>query len=155
MKAWFFGLQPRERWIVGIGAVVAVIIVLWGLVVSPLLGQATRLRASVDTKERLLIDVRRVEAEQPGSSAGGRRDADKTLTVVIDETTRSHGLSSPRTRANGGNGVDVTLQNASFDAVVVWLATLHDNYGIDVETATLVPAREPGIVNGSLLLRRL
>ena len=23
MKAWFFGLQPRERWIVGIGAVVA------------------------------------------------------------------------------------------------------------------------------------
>jgi general secretion pathway protein M len=154
MKAWFFGLQPRERWIVGIGAAVAVLIVLWGLVVSPLLGQASRLRASVDTKERLLIDVRRVAAEQPGSP-NGRRDDDKTLTVVIDETARSHGLSSPRTRANGGNGVDVTLQSASFDAVVAWLAALHDSYGIDVETATLVPAREPGIVNGSLLLRRL
>ena len=155
MKAWFFGLQPRERWIVGIGAVVAVIIVLWGLVVSPLLGQATRLRASVDMKEQLLIDVRRVEAEQPGSSPNGRQDNDKTLTVIIDETARSHGLSSPRTRANGPSGVDVTLQSASFDAVVTWLAALHDTYGIDVETASLVPAREPGVVNGSLLLRRL
>lgn len=155
MKAWFFGLQPRERWIVGIGAAVAVIIVLWGLVVSPVLGEAARLRASVDTKERLLIDVRRVEAERPGSSPNGLRDIDKTLTVIIDETARSHGLSSPRTRANGGNGVDVTLQNASFDAVVAWLAALHDSYGIDVETASLAPAREPGIVNGSLLLRRL
>lgn len=155
MKAWFFGLQPRERWIVGIGVVVAVLIVLWGLVVSPLLGQASRLRASVDTKERLLIDVRRVAAEQPGSSSNGRLDGDKTLGVIIDQTATSHGLSSPRARGNGPNGVDVTLQNVSFDAVVVWLAALHDMYGIDVETATLVPTREPGIVNGSLLLRRL
>lgn len=155
MKAWFFGLQPRERWIVGIGAVVAGIIVLWGLVVSPLLGQAARLRASVDTKEQLLIDVSRVEAEQPGSLLNGRLDGDKTLVLIIEETTTSHGLRSPRTRANGPNGVDVTLQNASFDAVVAWLAALHDTYGIDVETASLVPAREPGVVNGSLLLRRL
>ena len=155
MKAWFFGLQPRERWIVGIGAVVAVLIVLWGLVVSPLLGQATRLRASVDTKERLLIDVRRVEAEQPGSSPNGRLDGDKQLSLIIDQTATSHGLISPRARANGGNGIDVTLQNASFDAVMEWLVALHDNYGIDVETASLIPAREPGIVNGSLLLRRL
>jgi general secretion pathway protein M len=154
MKAWFYGLQPRERWIVGIGAVVALIIVLWGLVVSPLLGQATRLRASVDAKEKLLIDVRRVEAERPGSSSD-RLDADKTLSVVIDATATSHGLSSPRTRANGPNGIDVTLQNVSFDAVVGWLAALHDTYGIDVETASLAPTREPGIVNGSLLLRRL
>jgi len=155
MKAWFFGLQPRERWIVGIGGIVAVIIVLWWLVVSPLLGQAATLRASVDTKEKLLIDVARIEAEQPGSSSSGRLDGDKTLGVIIDATATSHGLSSPRTRANGPNGVDVTLQNASFDAVVAWLAALHDAYGIDVETASLTPAREPGIVNGSLLLRRL
>jgi general secretion pathway protein M len=154
MKAWFFGLQPRERWIVGIGAVIAVIIVLWGLLVRPLLGEAASLRASVDMKEKLLIDVRRVEAERPGSS-NGRLDADKTLSVIIDNTARSHGLNSPRTRANGPNGIDVTLQGASFDAVAVWLVALHDSYGIDVETASFTPAREPGIVNGSLLLRRL
>ena len=36
MRAWFFGLQMRERWIVGVGASAAVAIILWGFVVQPL-----------------------------------------------------------------------------------------------------------------------
>ena len=90
----------------------------------------------------------------PGARVGVN-DAVSTSTPYWSCKTTSHGLISPRARANGGNGIDVTLQNASFDAVMEWLVALHDNYGIDVETASLIPAREPGIVNGSLLLRRL
>ena len=30
MKAWFYGLQMRERWIVAAGAVAALVIVVWG-----------------------------------------------------------------------------------------------------------------------------
>jgi len=140
---------------VGIGASIAVIIILWGFLLRPLFAEAARLRASVDTKEKLLIDVRRVEVERPGVSPSGRLDSDKMLGVIISTTATSHGLSSPSARANGPNGLDVTLQNASFDAVAAWLVVLHDSYGIDVETASFTPTREPGIVNGSLLLRRL
>jgi type II secretory pathway component PulM len=49
----------------------------------------------------------------------------------------------------------VTWQNASFDAIVAWLVALHDSYGVDVETASITPTREPGFVNATLLLRRL
>ena len=70
MKAWFYGLQPRERWIVVIGAAVAVVIIVWGFVVSPLRAETARLRASVDTKQRLLIDVARIEGEQPSLRCG-------------------------------------------------------------------------------------
>ena len=46
MKAWFFGLQMRERWIVAVGAAVAVVIILWGFVVRPLRAEIATLRDS-------------------------------------------------------------------------------------------------------------
>ena len=153
--AWFYGLQQRERWIVSIGAVLFVGIVGWGLVLKPLRAEIARLEASVNTKQRLLVDVARVEGERPATVADGRQGANQPLVQLIPNTAATFGLEQPRTRANGPSGVDVTLQNASFDAIMVWLVALHDRYGIDVETASFTPGREPGFVNGSLLLRRL
>jgi type II secretory pathway component PulM len=155
MKTWFFGLQPRERWIVAIGATAAIAIVFWGFIVRPLRAENVNLRASVDTKQRLLIDVARIEGSQPQNVAANRQGGDQTLVVIVDNTARSHGLDLPRTRANGPSGVDVTFQGASFDALVAWLLVLHGSYGIDVETASFSSGREQGLVNGQISLRRL
>jgi general secretion pathway protein M len=155
MKAWFYGLQPRERWIVSVGAAIGVVIILWGFIVRPIGAQSAALRTSVATKERLLVDVARIEGEQPTSVASARQGGEQTLVVIIDNTARSHGLNPPRTRANGPSGVDVSFQGESFDAIVAWLLLLHDSYGVDVETASFSSGRAPGLVNGQLLLRRL
>ena len=155
MKAWFFGLAERERWIVGVGATVAIAIVLWGFIVRPVRAEIVTLRTAVDTKQRLLVDVARVEVTQPGTVAGGRQGADRTLYVIIDDTASAYGLGQPRARANGPSGVDVTLQSVPFDALVVWLVALQGTYGIDVENASFTNAREPGLVNGQVSLHRL
>ncbi len=155
MRAWFYSLQPRERWIVAIGAAVAVVIILWGFVVRPLRAEVGILRTSVDTKQRLLVDVARIEGAQPSAVASGRQGADETLYVIIERTARSHGLNPTRTRANGPSGVEVSLQAASFDSLAAWLLLLHGSYGIDVETVSFSSAREPGLVNGQLSLHRL
>lgn len=154
MKAWFFGLQARERLLVVAGAAAAVVIVVWGFVVTPLANENDRLRSAVDTKQRLLIDVARIEGEQPTAVAGNLQGGNQTLYVIVADTAVRHGLSQPRTRANGPSGVDVSIQNAPFDALVAWLVTLHSTYGVDVETASFSSAREPGLVNGQLSLRR-
>jgi general secretion pathway protein M len=155
MKAWFFGLQPRERMIVAVGASAAVAIVLWGFLVRPLLDETAALRTSVETKQRLAVDVARVEGTQPSSAAGNRQGADQTLSVIIINTASTYGLGQPRTRNDGPNAIDVTLQGVSFDSITAWLVTLHDTYGVDVQSASFSPAREPGIVNGQVSLRRL
>jgi general secretion pathway protein M len=155
MKAWFFGLQQRERAIVVVGAVVAAIIVLWGGVLKPLGDRTAELRASVESKQRLLAEVMRVEAAQPGANVDNLRGTGQPLFVVIDDTAQAHGLGSPPTRQNGPSGIDVTLQGASFDSLVAWLVTLRATYGVDVETASFNSAREPGLVNGQVSLRRL
>ena len=69
MRAWFFGLQMRERWIVGVGAAAALAIILWGFGVRPLRAEVVALRAAVETKQRLLVDVARVEGTQPSGGA--------------------------------------------------------------------------------------
>jgi general secretion pathway protein M len=155
IKAWFYGLQPRERWILSFGAVAFVVIVLWGFILRPLNAETARLETAVTAKQRLLIDVARIEGEQPSSSVRNRQGNDQTLQVIIDNTARTHGLNPTRTRANGPSGADVSFQGASADALNAWLVVLHNTYGVDVETASFVNAREPGLVNGQLLLRRL
>lgn len=155
MKEWFYGLQPRERWMVMIGAAAALVIIVWGFVVRPVRAEMSTLRTSVDTKQRLLIELARIEGEQPSTVTSNREGTGQTLMGIVDNTARGHGLNPPRTRANGPSGVDVSIQDASFDALVAWLLELHDRYGVDVETASFSGAREPGIVNGQLSLRRL
>jgi general secretion pathway protein M len=155
MKTWYYGLRPRERWIVTVGAAAAVIIVLWGLILSPMRSQAAVLRASVETKQRLLVDVSRLEGASPSTLANGLQGSDQTLVVIVSNTAAAHGLDLPRTRPNGPSGIDVTFQGAAFDTLIAWLVTLHDDYGVDVETASFSSAREPGRVNGQLSLHRL
>ncbi len=156
MKAWFFALQPRERWILTAGAVVALAIVAWGLVLKPLRAQSAVVAASVESKRRLLVDLARLDGLQGGAtSARAIQDADKTLVVIITNTAQAYGLTFPRARPNGPSGIDVTFQGAPFDVLTEWLVALHDNYAIDVESASLSSGREQGLVNGQLSLHRL
>jgi type II secretory pathway component PulM len=155
MKAWFLGLQPRERWIVGVGAGVAVAIVLWGLVVRPLRAETVALRTAVEMKQRLLVDVARIEVAQPGGGGANRQGANQSLNVIIESTAASFGLGQPRTRNDGPSNIDVTLQGVAFDSLAAWLVALRDTYGIDVETVSISSGRDPGIVNGQVSLHRL
>lgn len=155
MKAWYYGLQPRERWLVTFGAAAAVVIVLWGFVLSPMRSQAALLRTSVETKQRLLVDVSRLEGANPSALANGFQGTGQTLVVIVSNTAAAHSLDLPRTRPNGPSGIDVTFQGAAFDSLIAWLVVLHDEYGVDVETASFSSAREPGLVNGQLSLHRL
>ena len=153
MKAWFYGLQPRERWIVAVGAAAAVVIVFVAFVMTPLRAQTATLRAAVEAKQRLLVDVARLQGTQP--AAANLRGAEQTLVVIVSNTAATYGLDFPRTRPNGPSGIDVTFQGASFDSLMAWLVSLHETYGVDVETASFSSAREPGRVNGQLSLHRL
>ena len=155
MKAWFYGLQPRERWLVAIGAGVAAVFVLWGFVARPLMARAVALDSAVATKQRLLVDVSRLEGSRPGTVAGNLQGANQTLMVIVRNSADAHGLTLPRTRQNGPSGIDVTFQDAPFDTLVAWLVLLHGTYGVDVETASFSNARQPGLVNGQLSLHRL
>ncbi len=123
MKAWFYGLQPRERWILAVGAAGFRGHHPVGLRREAAARRDGEICARPSTRSSGCSSiVARIEGEQPSSVATNRQGAEQTLAVIIESTARSHGLNPPRTRANGPSGVDVTIQSASFDALVAWLA---------------------------------
>lgn len=154
MKEWFASLQPRERVIVVAGGVLAAIIVLWMAVLDPLRTQTAALRTSVADKRQLLVDLGRVEGSQSSARPQAAGGAQQTLVVLVNSTAQQHGLNVPRTRPDGSDGINVTLQNASFDSLVTWLIALQTTHSVTVESASISGSREQGLVNGTLFLRR-
>jgi type II secretory pathway component PulM len=154
VRAWFDSLQPRERWILVAGIIVALGVVLWAGVLRPLRAQSVTLQAAVDSKQRLLLDLGRLGTTSaprpPGTQA-----PEQTLVVLVNSTAQAHGLSITRSRPNGPSSVEVTLQAVPFDVLVAWLMTLHGTYAVDVESAQLTTARQQGLVNGQVSLHRL
>jgi general secretion pathway protein M len=154
MKAWLDSLAPRERLILAAGALAVFLIVGYWAVMHLRSGSAT-LRTAVESKQRLLLDLARLDGAQSSTTADSTQAANQTLVVVVDTTAKEHGLRLARARPNGPSGVDVTFQAVSFDVLVDWLMALHGSYAVDVESASLSSGREQGLVNGQLSLHRL
>jgi type II secretory pathway component PulM len=150
MKDWFLSREPRERLILAVAAVVAVVLVLW-LSLKPLRTQSDALRASVASKQRLLVNLQQIDgpSDAPATRGGG-----ETLVVVINNTSKQHGIDLTRSRPDGPDGVQVTFGNAPFDTLMEWLISLESEYGVGVESAQFTSTRQQGIVNGQVMLRR-
>jgi general secretion pathway protein M len=143
--------------VLGVGAIVAAVIVFYGLLWRPLASGSAELRDSVERKSRLLVDLERVAALAPAASgAVPAQGASQSLLVLVDNTSKQHGLAGKltRTRQDGPDGINVTVQDASFDALLGWIVALRASYGVDVESASINGSRTPGLVSGQLLLRR-
>lgn len=156
MRAWLERLEPRERWILGGGAVLAALIVLWGLIWLPLEHASAGLQQSVNDKRALLSDLRRAGALHRGAASSRRPALTKSLVVLVDQTARAQGLASSftGTRPDGSTGISVSFQDAAFDDILAWLAQLHTTYGIHVESASFTGAEQRGLVTGQVFLRR-
>lgn len=156
MIEWFRQLAPRERLVMTAGAILAVVIVAWTFVWSPLRTGATELDATVAERSRQVVDLRRAAsldlASGPGTAA---RDA-PTLLVLVDQTARPVGLSGAitRTTPDGANAIRVSFRDARFDRLLDWLIDLHGTYGLAVSLASFTGTNGAGLVSGEVRLER-
>jgi type II secretory pathway component PulM len=155
MKAWFANLEPRERLIFMIGSIAALLIIAWAFVLKPLRAGTAELREAVATKQELLVGLGRVEGLQgQGVESAPADQAELSLVVLVDRTAQERGLTLPRKRQEGQDALNVTIQNTSADALFGWLISLEATHSVSVESGSISGARELGLVNGQLTLRR-
>jgi type II secretory pathway component PulM len=152
MKAWFQNLQRRERLMV-LGGVAAVLLIAVWFGVMRLHAQTEVLRDAVAAKQRMLVDLTRV-GTRPAGPANGQGTNQATLVVVIDGSAREHGITLSTRRPDGPDGVQVAFSNVPFDMLLEWLVALEKQSSIAVESASFTTAKQKGIVNGQLTLRR-
>ena len=160
MKDWFANLEAREQLFVGIGVLLVIVIVLWGLLWLPLDKGHKNMQASVADWQSSLAELRALAATQPaGDRPGSSRQVATTDSpvIVVDRTLRERSLNNTLKRQQPTpNGVRVEFENVAFDQLVVWLGDLNTRYGMEVQAGSLSLASRagPGRINASLTLER-
>lgn len=160
VKQWFYSLPAREQWMVsGTGAIV-VITLFYLIVWEPLhLGLDTEQQKQHTQQEIILWMQQAANEVKTLRSSGGRstiRDKNKPTTLVIEQAINNAGLKSSikKIESSGNNGARVTLNEASFNQVLVWLNTLATHNGIQVVSANIERSEKPGRANARLTFER-
>jgi general secretion pathway protein M len=155
MKFDIANMNERERRMVLIGGIAAVVLLLFGIVV-PLESSVSKAHERIDKKQADLQWMRTVGPELASSGpAVTAPTSNESLLVTVDRAARESGLGSAlvNSEPSGQNGLRVRLEKAPFGLIVGWLARLADQHGVRVESATMDNAGEPGVVNAGLVLR--
>lgn len=158
LRAWFMGLEPRERRILLAGAVVASLLLGYLALWQPLYGNLTHLRTTVNDQRSTLRwmqqtaqEVRRLRAsEQNSRGLGGQ-----SLMGLVDQSARRAGLGGGISRIEPleGGRIRVWMDNVSFDHVVVWLGQLHNRRGVQAEVISVERKDDPGRVSVRMTLQ--
>jgi type II secretory pathway component PulM len=155
MRDWLGGLSARERKLVYLAAALAVLTALHFAIVLPITSVAIGREARIAQKTADLAWMRQVAPQvTAAAAAGGGAGAGESLVVLVDRTGREAGLGGTiRDQSpSGQNGLRLRLEAASFDVLIAWLASLQQQYGVRVDSATVDAAGAPGLVNASLTL---
>jgi general secretion pathway protein M len=149
LARWFEALSERDRRIAQVGAVLAAVLLVVG-VLLPLDRSVAQLHERLAKKRNDLAWMQGVAPElaaspQPPSAAG------ESLLVIVDRSARESGLAGSQ-RARGPGGLSLRLQKAPFDTLIAWLARLAQQNGIRVDSASIDSAGSPGLVNAAVVL---
>ena len=155
MRAWYANLAERERRMVLVGAIVAGILVILGIVL-PLNRNIAQARQRVSVKQDDLGFIQSALPQLASAGPGATAIANgENLVVLIDSSARESGLgkSLASTQPTGDKALRVRFDRAPFDGLMAWLARISQSHGVRVESAEIEFAGEAGMVNAGLVLK--
>lgn len=140
-QTWWAGLSARERVLVGIAGVAALLVILW-LVARALL---TALDSQTAAQDAAFARAARIEAKaelliRPPEQVAASVPAgplDQTLAALAGDT----GLTLDRNDARGENSASIAIASARAPALMGWLTGLEDS-GIVIERLTITPGTD-------------
>jgi len=151
LRRRYAGLQPREQRMVGMGALAVGLLLLVGGVLLPLQTAVSTASKRVETKREDLAWMRVHAPEIQAARATVMLDSNEAPVVVVDRVGRETGLGNAlRGTQPSGNGVRVQLEAAPFDALITWIASLDQRYGLAIESISIDRADKPGVVNANI-----
>ncbi len=153
-QQYFQQRSRREQRIALLGAIAALLLLVLAIVL-PLQRRVGAVEERVERKRDDLLWLRSMAPQLAGLRTSAPPQLHESLVVLVDRTARQSGLDHALagSQPSGNGGLNVRLEQASFDALVAWLAQLRDNYGVWVDSAVVDAANNAGTVNASLVLQ--
>ncbi len=160
MRSFLAGLSPRERNLVIGGALFVIAAGLYFLFWKPLTAHVEQLEQRVTESQALYRWMQQAADEVhrlkgTSSTAPGVRGG-ASLLGLINQTARSvlKDAVLKRVEEDQRDTVRVWIEQAGFDDLVLWLASLRRQYAVEVSSIVVDRTDEPGRVNVQLILER-
>jgi len=159
MRNWLANLNPRERTMVISAGVVVLVALVYLLALAPFYRAIDHRSERVARKQADLAWMQSVSGELEELAASGASSAEPSadsLVVLVDRTSREAGLGGKVAgqTPTGDAGIRVRFEQAPFDALVRWMATLEQRHGILIDSASVDRTGQSGLVNASIVLAR-
>lgn len=148
-------LEPRERRVLGAGAVVVLALIVYLFVWEPLAQSRDEWRVRVAAAETDLAWMRGVAPEvlaRRGAAPTATAPDSRSLLARVDASVREAGLAAALLRVEpvAANQVRATFEQAGFDALMRWLETLAQRHGTRVTEMSVQRADGVGVVDARL-----
>lgn len=156
MNAWWTGLAPRERLIVGGGSVVLMLVLIYVLIWEPIANKREQVRTDISAlsadlawMQQVAGQVKRRAAQQGNqSSAGAARGSVLTL---VEVSARAAGLHETLERVQPeGQGARIWFAETGFDGLLSWLGELEQRQGLHVSQLAVDAGNAPGMVTARI-----
>ena len=149
LMLWWEARVPRERLLLSVLMVVLGIWLIFAAIWQPLQSARLRLGDQIARQDRALS----VLQSQPAAVETETVPDDRPLANVITDSVAAFQLTIRRLEPEGPR-VRVVLEDAPFDAVILWLDAVQRDQGLRVSEIELTRRPAPGVVNAVLALER-
>lgn len=158
-KQWFFALPLKEQRMVTATVAVILVTIFYLTVWEPLHIGLQSERQKQKTQQEILSWMQSAATEvkklRAAGNSGTIKDRNKPITLVIEQAVKNAGLKTSVSKIeSSGNGARVTLNDASFNQVLVWLNTMAKHNGIQVVSANFERSDKPGTADARLTFER-
>ncbi|MEO8241422.1 MAG: type II secretion system protein GspM [bacterium] len=146
VSIWWTGLSGRERLLLSVGFVVA-------LAAAVIVGVWQPLRDNKVTDEARLLRYERTLTALAMMPMTAKPLVDiRPIATIVTESAATQGLSILRLDTPKPDTATVTLQDAPFETLLLWIDGLNRDGGVNVASATIRRAGEIGSVSADLVL---
>lgn len=139
---WWTALSRRERWLVGIAAVLALAVLLWALARPAFAAFADleqRHRAAIEREGRVAAKVQLL-AERPAKPLDAAIDV-VAIDQFLAQSAGEIGLTLDRNEARGQGQAAIAIATAKAPVLIEWLSVL-EAQGFVVDQLTITPAAD-------------
>ncbi|MFC5706043.1 GspM family type II secretion system protein ExeM [Aeromonas eucrenophila] len=153
LQGWWHGISTREQRLVAVGGSCLLIGLCYWAIWQPVANRiAERERQVVNQQQTLAwLKEKGQEVLAMQGSSGRQIDTSGTLDGVVNRTAFNQKIKIARLQPQGQE-LQVWIDTVPFDALLLWLATLSDQHGVQVQVIEV--ARE-NLAPGLVKVRRL
>lgn len=153
IKNWYAGLNQREKMMVNVLAVAMGLLLISLLVIVPIKDYRNNLISDRDSLAMQLGSLKKQVATL--KSGGVKSVSNQPLNQMLNQTAQQFGLRFTNIQERKRNQeIQLRLDNANFDKLLLWVAILEQKEGLIIETFRVSKTDNAGKVDVSLKVLR-